>query len=130
MQNEFDDPYAPTNPTEQFSFSETELGIPKADLKRAKAVVKDADQFWLAILLCFLCVALAPFLIGPWYLSRRLAWQSLGTKYPVLMDSSAPPNTFPGRFQRANTKLFIAFAFGGVMLGIMVLAFGICFRRR
>lgn len=120
MQNEFDNPYAPTNLTKYTNPPETELGIPEPDLKKAKAVVKDADQFGLAILLCFFCTALGLILIGPWYLIRILQWHSLSSKYPILMDASAPPKTLPYRFQRARTKLIIAIAFGGLIVGLVI----------
>jgi len=120
MQNEFDNPYAPTSLTKHTNPPETELGIPEPDLKKARAVVKDADQFWLAILLCFFCTALGLILIGPWYLIRILQWKSLGARYPILMDAGALPKTFPYRFQRARTKMIIAIAFGGLIVGISI----------
>jgi hypothetical protein len=121
MQNEFDNPYAPTNVTGYSDSPVTALGIPEPDLKKAEAVVKDADQFWLAIILCFICSALGIILIGPWYLIRILQWQSLSSQYPILMDTNAPPKTLPYRFQRAKTKLIIGIAFGGMIVGGIIL---------
>ena len=121
MQNDFDNPYAPSNVTGYADSPVTALGIPEPDLKKAEAVVKDADQFWLAIILCFICSALGIILIGPWYLIRILQWQSLSSRYPILMDTNAPPKTLPYRFQRAKTKLIIGIAFGGIVVGSMIL---------
>ena len=90
------------------------------DLKRIEAVIKDAGQFWLAILLCIFCSGLGAVIIGPWYLVRLLQWHSIAKTQPMLLDQNAPRGSLAQRFQSARWKLIAGICFGGLMLVLTV----------
>ncbi len=102
--------------------SEEYQSIPAGDLKKIQAIIKDANQFWLAILLCFLCSAIGMVLIGPWYLVRLLQWSSMANAYPHLRNGQAPPGSLAQRFQSAQWKLIVGLAVG-LLIGMVVVAF-------
>lgn len=92
--------------------------LPPDVVKKAEAIIKDAGQFWLAIILCLCCSGIGALIIGPWYLVRLLQWNSLSSAYPQLRELGAPPTTLAARFQGAKIKLIIGLCFGVVMLGL------------
>jgi hypothetical protein len=112
-------PYAPT-PTP----IGTEYAVPMdaATLKQFDAIVKDANQFWIAILLCLLCSGIGSVLIGVWYLSRLVQWNSMSKAYPLLMVENPPPGSMAARFQAAKAKLIIGLVVGIVLL-FLILAY-------
>ena len=89
--------------------------------ERVEAVIKDADQFWIAILLCLLCFGFGFLLIGPWYIVRSLQWTSLAKNYPSLRDSSAVPGSLAKRFQKSRWKLLAGMIGGAVLFTGFVL---------
>ncbi len=106
--------------------AETPMMSPE-DAKRLEAVIKDANQFWLAILLVFVCTCLGSIIIGPWYFVRFLQWQKLAEKYPGLLNVPVPLGSLADRFQRAKLKL-LAGAISGLLIllaigSLVVLAF-------
>jgi len=84
-------------------------------MSKLEAVIKDAGQFWLAIILCLICNGVGSLLIGPWYIARLRQWSNLKKKYPALMNP-APPKTLQSKFQSAQWKLIVGISFGGAML--------------
>lgn len=102
--------------------TQNELEDP-ATLAKIEAIIKDASQFWLAILLCIFCSALGAVLIGPWYLVRLLQWNAIAQSYPQLLDPYAPPGSLPQRFQSARKRLFVGIGFGvvAVLFGTMII---------
>ena len=90
-------------------------------LRKIEAIIKDAGQFWLAILICILCTGWGAFIIGPWYLVRFLQWNSMAQAYPMLLDAGAPRGSLARRFQSARTKLIIGMAFGAAILLLVIL---------
>jgi hypothetical protein len=86
------------------------------DLKRIEAVIKDAGQFWLAIVMCIFCSGLGAIIIGPWYLVRLLQWNSIATAQPMLLDPNVPRGSLAQRFQSARWKLIVGISFGVLML--------------
>jgi hypothetical protein len=101
------------------------LQIAQADRKKLNAVIKDANQFWLAILLCFLCSALGLVLIGPWYGVRLVQWRSLGRTYPALMQPDPIVSSVPQQFQSAKLKLILGLAFGLIIAFMFLLLIGV-----
>ena len=97
--------------------------VDPATLRKIEAVIKDAGQFWLAILLCILCSALGSLIIGPWYLVRLMQWQKLANEHPMLVDPGVPRGSIAQRFQSAKTKLIIGIAFGALMLALVAVYF-------
>lgn len=83
-------------------------------VQKAEAIIKDAGQFWLAILMCIFCSALGSIIIAPWYLVRLLQWNSLATRQPMLVDPNVPKGSLAQRFQAAKIKLILGICFGGV----------------
>ena len=110
-------PYAPT-----LTPSGAVMPIPMDNDSRARlnAVIKDANQFWIAILLCIVCSGIASFIIGIWYLVRLLQWNGLAKKHPLLMDENAPPGSLAAKFQGAKVKLIVGLIVGVVMLFLML----------
>ena len=94
--------------------------IDPASLKKIEAIIKDAGQFWLAILMCIVCSALGSVIIGPWYLVRLLQWNSMAQAHPMLLEQNVPRGSLAQRFQSAKIKLIIGMSFGAV---IFLLAF-------
>jgi hypothetical protein len=93
-----------------------ETAVDPASLKRIEAIIKDAGQFWLAILMCFFCTGLGAVIIGPWYLVRLVQWNAIARGQPMLLDPNVPRGSLARRFQSAKTKLIIGIAFGAVTL--------------
>lgn len=84
------------------------------DVARAKvdAVIKDAGQYWLAILCCFVCTGVGFVVIGPWYYLRLRQWHALADKHVVLMTIDPTPGSVADRFQRAKGQIKIGLGFG------------------
>ena len=113
-------PYAPTGEVGAPPHSET-LGIDPATAKKAEAIIKDAGQFWLAILLCFICSGFGPLIIGPWYIVRWVQWSSLAKRFPQLKDPNAPPASLQKRFQGAQWKLIVGIVSGAILFVLSML---------
>lgn len=92
------------------------LPVDAATLSKIKAIIKDADQFWLAILLCVLCSGIGSLIIGIWYLVRLLQWNSMSKQQPLLMVANPERSSIAAKFQGAKTKLIIGLVFGMLML--------------
>lgn len=90
------------------------------DRKKLDAVIKDANQFWIAILFCFLCSALGLIIIGPWYLVRLLQWNRLGNTYPELRQSAPQPGTIVQKYQSARWKLMAGLIVGATVVFLVV----------
>ncbi len=99
-----------------------ELNIDPVVLKKVQAIIKDANQFWLAMLLCLFC-GVAPIIIGPWYLVRLVQWSSVARTQPMLLAAHAPPGSLARQFRSAKTKLMIGVCFGAVMFLLVLLYF-------
>ena len=120
-ENPYAAPTAESVPLDPFSG----LQIPQYDIKKLNAVIKDANQFWLAILLCFLCSALGFVLIGPWYLVRLIQWQSLSKTYPILLQADPIVGSVPQKYQSARWKLILGLIFGSVMALLLLSLIGV-----
>ena len=110
-------PYAV--PQTDFTY-DAQVNVDRATLAKIEAIAKDAGQFWLAILMCLLCVGVGSLIIGPWYLVRLIQWSSVAQRQPQLLDPHAPHGSLARRFQSAKVKLAIGICFGAV---VFVLAF-------
>lgn len=117
-------PYAPSaNPAANI----VGAGLLSAEeLKKVEAIIKDASQFWLAILICFLCSALGFVLIAPWYLVRLVQWNRFAQSHPMLLDPAAAPGSLGQRFQSSRWKLITGLVVGACFFvfitGLFVLA--------
>ena len=108
-------PYAPP----QAAIAAASPAIP--DQSKIEAVIKDAGQFWLAILLCIFCSGLGAIIIGPWYFVRLLQWNSLAKAQPMLLDPQVPHGSMAQRFQSAKWKLIVGISFGALMFFLTML---------
>jgi hypothetical protein len=97
-----------------------QIALDAATLKKVEAIIKDAGQYWLAILICLVCSALGSIIIGPWYLARLLQWQQIARQQPQLLTPGAPRGTLEQRFQTAKRHLMIGIGFGGLVLLVMI----------
>jgi hypothetical protein len=89
--------------------------------KKIEAVIKDANQFWLAIVMCIFCSGLGAIIIGPWYLVRLLQWNSLANAQPLLLDPHVPRGSLEQRFQSAKWKLLVGIGFGTLIFLLTLL---------
>ncbi len=112
-------PFAPSSSLP--GVSSEAFGLPADKLKKVEAVIKDAGQFWLAILICFLCTGIGLLLIGPWYLIRLLQWNSLAKEFPVLTQPNSPLGSLPMRFQSSRWKLIAGLIFAMAILLLLVM---------
>ena len=115
--NPYAAPVAPGGHQEEVKYTLT----PK-DRAKADAVCKDAGQFWLAIIMCIACSAIASFIIPIWFSIRLLQWTSLSNKYPELRQPGFRAGTFGARFQSAQWKLIVGLVVGAVVFVIVVLS--------
>ncbi len=104
-------PYAAPAPDN--AIPQVDFGLEAVDKKKIDAVVKDAGQFWLAIILCLCCSGIGALIIPVWYLIRLLQWNKFANKYPVLLNPDAPAGSLPAQFRSARWKLILGLAFGG-----------------
>ena len=107
-------PYATptyTEPKSEF----VPINLDPKDRKKAEAVIKDAGQFWLAIVLCFVCSAIGALIVPIWYLIRLLQWHSLAGKYPELLAEGVPSSSIQAKFKSSQWKLIVGMAVGAVM---------------
>lgn len=121
---DFQNPYSAPSAIPPSNQQHAALPIAEPDLKTIQIIIKDAGQFWLAIILCLLCSGIGSLIIGPWYISRLMQWSRLKNKYPGLMDP-APPKTLPTNFQNAQWKLIVGITFGGIILLLVLLYIGL-----
>ncbi|MAD80404.1 MAG: hypothetical protein CMJ50_06120 [Planctomycetaceae bacterium] len=86
-----------------------------------EAIIKDAGQFWLAIIMCIVCTGLGALIIGPWYLIRLIQWNSIARAQPMLLAPNVLRGSLEQRFQSAKIKLIIGISFGAVILLLLIL---------
>ena len=110
MSKDSNNPYAPT------AFPAEPPIVDAALLVKVNAIIKDAGQFWIAMLLCLLCSALGSVIIGIWYGVRLMQWSAIAKSQPLLMDPNAVPGSVAAKFQGAKIKLIIGMVFGIVIL--------------
>ena len=116
-------PYAAPQADSPFA---PEGNLDPALLKKVEAIIKDAGQFWLAILMCVFCTGLGAVIIGPWYLVRLLQWHSIAQAQPMLLNPHVPLGSISQKFQSAKWKLITGLSFGAfifliVMASLLVL---------
>jgi hypothetical protein len=95
-----------------------EYPLPARVVHKARAIVEDAGQFWLVILICLVCPSIASIFTAPWYFVRLWQWHSLARNYPWLLQPDAP-GSLPDRFQRAKWKLLAGMCVGIITLGVI-----------
>lgn len=94
-------------------------------MQKIEAIIKDAGQFWIAILMCIFCTGLGSVIIGPWYLVRLLQWNSLAQREPLLLDRTAPRGSVAQRFQAAKGKLIAGMVVGATIFLLAVVAMAV-----
>lgn len=106
-------PYAPPTPSQAVEHSG--IVLEPNDRKKVEAIIKDAGQFWLAIMLCIFCSAIGAIIIPVWYLVRLLQWNGLARKYPELANQNVPPGSVQDKFKSSQWKLIV-----GLVVGITI----------
>ncbi|EGF26008.1 hypothetical protein RBWH47_01203 [Rhodopirellula baltica WH47] len=114
-----DNPYAAGNVIDSAS-NVGPGGLSPEVVKKTEAIIKDARQFWLAIILCFFCSGIGLIIICPWYLIRLLQWRSLAKQHPFLTEPNAPTGSLPKRFQSAKLKLILGIVFGLLTFVVLI----------
>jgi hypothetical protein len=112
-----ENPYAP--PVDADIVDTGDPLIEAADHRKLNAVVKDANQFWLAILLCILCSGCGALIIPIWYTVRLLQWNRFAVKYPDLTRAGAKPGSLSAKFQSSQWKLIVGLVFGCLVLVLL-----------
>ena len=102
------------SPDEQFR-----IRLDGRDHVRAIAIITEANQFWVAMLLSTFCVVFGSIIILIWYGVRLLQWSRLAKKYPELLATNPPPKSMQARFQASRWKLTIGIVFGLIIISIM-----------
>lgn len=121
MSNDPTNPYASTSiPIEANNIP---AGVDPVLLAKINAIVKDAGQFWLAMIMCLCCSALGSIIIGIWYAVRLMQWNAIANNQAWLMVPDAQPGSLPAKFQGARTKLIIGMVFGFVVLFMLFVYF-------
>ena len=116
-------PYSPPTTNVVAQEVESDFGLSPKDLKKAKAIIKDANQFWLAIILCVVCTMVAALIFPIWYTFRLWQWNSLAKKYPVLVAPQSAEQ-LPTRFKSAQWKLIVGMIAGFlIFIGLLALLF-------
>jgi hypothetical protein len=118
--DEPENPYAPVDIQTGDNFQSSSGVTNSKDRKKINAIIKDAGQFWLALVLCIFCGLIGMLLLGPWYLVRLLQWNAMSNAYPQLLDPNTPQGSLPRRFQAAKWKLIVGLV-GGLMLAIAMM---------
>lgn len=88
------------------------LQVPEKDKEKIAAIIKDANQFWLALILCLLCSIVGAMIVPIWYFSRFQQWNKMSSKYPALNNPDASPKSVTARFQAAHWKLITGMSVG------------------
>ncbi len=87
--------------------------------KKVKAIIRDAKQFWIAIICCFLCTPIACAVVIPWYFNRLKDWSKMAEADPKLVQKDSPYGATAKQFRSAKTKLKIGVGFA-CFCGIIV----------
>lgn len=116
-------PYAApsVNPAVDSLDDQFRIRLEPRDHVRANTIIKEAGQFWLAIILCLFCSAIGAVLIPIWYTVRLLQWNGLAKKYPELLATGVPPKSMQAKFKSAQWKLITGLVVGSIILVLMVL---------
>ena len=119
-----ENPYAApsVNPLGDHVVENSRIRLDRVDLVKAEAIIKDASQFWLAIILCFLCTAIGCIIVPIWYAFRLLQWNRIAKKYPDLMAADVPAKSFQAKFQSSQWKLITGLVFGCLILALISLS--------
>ena len=114
-------PYAA--PTHMGETQQTDgmVDLPPADRKKIEAIIKDAGQFWLAILICILCSGIGALIVPIWYSVRLLQWSGFAKRYPQLVETNAIPGSLPARFRSSRWKLIVGLLFGCFIFAMLIL---------
>jgi len=116
--NPFQPPVAPSST----SFGPVDGQIDPVVHAKLIAIIKDANQFWIAILLCFVCTGVGMLIIGPWYLVRLFQWHRLAASDPNLLQANMPPGSLAQQFQVARVKLWIGLVVGAFFMLLLAVA--------
>ena len=116
-------PYAPPSviaPVDPLG-DESSIKLDDSDQKRVNAIIQDAGQFWMATILCIVCVVIGLPLMAAWYAMRLWQWNRLAEKYPKLLASNAPRKSIQAKFQAARWKMIaglitVAVVFAGLVM--------------
>jgi hypothetical protein len=120
----FENPYEPTAslpPINGNANLDVNFAIDPVDRRTAEKVLRDADYFWVSILLMFFCAPLLTVILLIWYLGRLQSWTRLIATYPGLANPQTVYQSLPDRMQKAKLKLQITIGAGIFMLGFIAL---------
>ena len=120
MEDHSPNPYTPAAPVGD-STAGPAITLSAQSQRKLDSVLKDAGQFWLAMILCVVCTSIGILIILPWYGVRLTQWSHLAKQYPELMAPNAPAGSLPRQFQAARIKLLVGIVFGAVMLVLVII---------
>ena len=114
-------PYAsPSTPAADLPTVDPNAGrISTQDARKIAAIIKDASQWWLAIILCLFCTAVGMIVVGPWYGFRLVSWHSFAKKYPFLLEANPLRGSTAYKFQSAKWKLLCGLIIGLFLAGLV-----------
>lgn len=118
-----DNLYSSPNATKTQNPKTDWVRIPDQEIEKIEAILKDAKQVTIGILMCLFLVAIGGFIIGPWYFYRAIQWNSFSKKYPFLVDPNAARDSLAGEFTSAKSNLYLGVIIGAIF--ITIYTFGI-----
>ena len=117
-------PYAPPiSPLPEPASDPAPIEFEPKDHRKIRALVSDANGFWLAIPMSILCYGCGAFALPIWYSMRLLQWQSLANKYPALLANGVPRGSLQAKFKAALWKLVLGIVVGGLLFLIIAIFF-------
>jgi len=99
----------------------TTIDLEPKDRRKIKALISDANGFWLAIPMSILCYGCGAIVLPTWYSLRLLQWKSLANKYPALLIDGAPRGSIQAKFKSSHWKLILGIAVGCLLLLVIVI---------
>ena len=109
-------PYAPPiSPLPEPPSDPAPIEFEPKDHRKIRALVSDANGFWLAIPMSILCYGCGAFALPIWYSMRLLQWRSFANKYPALLADGVPRDSIQAKFKASLWKLTLGITVGGLL---------------
>ena len=95
--------------------SESKSTLPKSTIRKAEAIIRDAELVWVALLMSFCTCGIGSIIMLPWYLWRFASWNMINGSHEELRSSLSADGELAVRFQRAWGKLVLGICIGALL---------------
>ena len=99
------------------------IDLEPKDRRKIKALISDAEGFWLAIVLSIFCYGIGAVALMIWYSVRLRQWRSFAKKHPALLAVGVPHGSLQAKFKSSYWKLVFGMAIGSVLFIAIVMLF-------